>query len=237
MVLEMEAPLDRGIMPTPSEPQRRQSQLVEYEILDSFWVHQHQWIWLSGLVLITLSMFGMAVLPMGLAGHELRTEIVSFVSFLSVGADTHLVGNAPQHAERFDSRSASEARDRARSWNANGVLSGRITRATKEGSHSRVRATGSGRRPGVTSGSGRFPSVDHRSPELRARRGHGLVDHPAPLYRSVDRVLGNRRGPVGLQLLQLNTSTVHNSCVPAHFAGAHEFVSAPRMVIPGGRAA
>ena len=85
MVLEMEAPLDRGIMPTPSEPQRRQSQLVEYEILDSFWVHQHQWIWLSGLVLITLSMFGMAVLPMGLAGHELRTEIVSFVSFLSVG--------------------------------------------------------------------------------------------------------------------------------------------------------
>ncbi len=84
MVLEMEAPMERGVMPASSEPQRRQSQLVEYEILDSFWVHYHQWIWLSGLVLITLSMFGMAVLPMGLAGHELRTEIVSFVSVISV---------------------------------------------------------------------------------------------------------------------------------------------------------
>ncbi|MYD35678.1 MAG: hypothetical protein F4X20_01445 [Dehalococcoidia bacterium] len=85
MVLEMEAPLDRGYTPTQqTEPQRRQSQLVEYEILDSYWVHQHQWIWLSGLVLVVISMFGMAVLPMGLAGHELRTEIISFVSVISV---------------------------------------------------------------------------------------------------------------------------------------------------------
>ena len=84
MVLEMEAPVDRGYTPTATEPQRRQSQLVEYEILDSFWVHQHQWIWLSGLVLVTLSMFGMAVLPMGLAGHEMRTEIISFVSVISI---------------------------------------------------------------------------------------------------------------------------------------------------------
>ncbi len=84
MVLEMEAPLDRGYTQPVTEPQRRQSQLVEYEILDSFWVHQHQWIWLSGLVLVTLSMFGMAVLPMGLAGHELRTEIISFVSIISI---------------------------------------------------------------------------------------------------------------------------------------------------------
>ncbi len=84
MVLEMEAPLDRGISPTPTEPQRRQSQLVEYEILDSYWMHHHQWMWLSGLVLIGLSMFGMAVLPMGLAGHELRTEIISFVSVISI---------------------------------------------------------------------------------------------------------------------------------------------------------
>ena len=84
MVLEMEAPMDRGYAPTATEPQRRQSQLVEYEILDSYWMHHHQWMWLSGLVLVTVSMFGMAVLPMGLAGHELRTEIISFVSVISV---------------------------------------------------------------------------------------------------------------------------------------------------------
>ena len=83
MVLHMEAPLDRGMM-SPPDPQRRQSQLVEYEILDSYWTHQHHWIWLSGLVLITLSMFGMTFLPVGLAGHSLQAEIVSFISVIAV---------------------------------------------------------------------------------------------------------------------------------------------------------
>ena len=83
MVLQMEAPLDRGMM-SPPDPQKRQSQLVEYEILDSSWIHQHHWIWLSGLVLITLSMFGMTFLPVGLAGHSLQPEIVSFISAIAV---------------------------------------------------------------------------------------------------------------------------------------------------------
>ena len=84
MVLEMEAPMDRGYTTAVSEPQRRQSQLVEYEILDCHAMHHHQWMWVSGLVLVIVSMFGMTVLPMGLAGHELRAEIISFVSVISV---------------------------------------------------------------------------------------------------------------------------------------------------------
>lgn len=83
MVLQMEAPMDRGMM-SPPDPQKRQSQLVEYEILDSSWMHQHHWIWLSGLVLITLSMFGMTFLPVGLAGHALQAQIVSFISVIAV---------------------------------------------------------------------------------------------------------------------------------------------------------
>ena len=83
MVLQMEAPLDRGMLSRP-DPQRHQSQLVEYEILDSSWTHQHHWIWLSGLVLITLSMFGMTFLPVGLTGHSLQPQIVTFISAIAV---------------------------------------------------------------------------------------------------------------------------------------------------------
>jgi hypothetical protein len=63
---------------------RRQVLLIEYEILDSFWTHQHQWIWLSALVLITLSMLGMTFLPVGLSAHPLRVQIVSFVAAIAV---------------------------------------------------------------------------------------------------------------------------------------------------------
>lgn len=63
---------------------RRQVFLIEYEILDSFWTHQHQWIWLSGLVLITLSMLGMTFLPVSLASSELKMQLVTFVAAIAI---------------------------------------------------------------------------------------------------------------------------------------------------------
>ena len=67
-----------------SEPSQRQVLLIEYEILDSFWTHQHQWIWLSSLVLITLSMLGITFLPNGLGQSELKVAIVTFVSLIAI---------------------------------------------------------------------------------------------------------------------------------------------------------
>ena len=65
------------------EPNRRQALLIEYEILDSFWTHHHQWIWLSGLVLIGLSMLGMTFLPVGLNANALQVQLVTFVAVLA----------------------------------------------------------------------------------------------------------------------------------------------------------
>ena len=62
---------------------RRQALLIEYEILDSFWSHQHHWIWLSALVLISLSMLGMTFLPVGLDSNPLQTQLVTFVAILA----------------------------------------------------------------------------------------------------------------------------------------------------------
>mgnify|MGYP006100072117 FL=1 len=67
-----------------SEPSQRQVLLIEYEILDSFWTHQHQWIWLSGLVLITLSMLGITFLPIGFGASPDKLPIVTFVSVIAV---------------------------------------------------------------------------------------------------------------------------------------------------------
>ena len=66
-----------------AEPNRRQALLIEYEILDSFWTHQHQWIWLSGLILIALSMLGMTFLPVGLESSPIQIQLVTFVALLS----------------------------------------------------------------------------------------------------------------------------------------------------------
>jgi hypothetical protein len=66
-----------------TEPGRRQTLLVEYEILDSFWTHQHQWIWLSGLILIGLSMLGMTFLPVGLDSNPIQVQLVTFVAVLA----------------------------------------------------------------------------------------------------------------------------------------------------------
>ena len=66
-----------------AEPSRRQALLIEYEILDSFWTHQHQWIWLSGLILIALSMLGMTFLPVGLNSSPIQIQLVTFVALLA----------------------------------------------------------------------------------------------------------------------------------------------------------
>ncbi|MBI4236346.1 MAG: hypothetical protein HY688_03205 [Chloroflexi bacterium] len=62
---------------------KRQVLLMEYEILDSYWTHHHQWIWLSGMVLIGLSMLGITFLPVGLSNNPLRGEIVTFVGVIA----------------------------------------------------------------------------------------------------------------------------------------------------------
>ena len=67
-----------------ADPTRRQTFLIEYEILDSFWTHQHQWIWLSTLVLITLSMLGMTFLPVGLAASPLKIQLITFVAAIAI---------------------------------------------------------------------------------------------------------------------------------------------------------
>ena len=66
-----------------AEPNQRQALLIEYEILDSFWTHQHQWIWLSGLILIALSMLGMTFLPVGLESSPIQIPLITFVALLS----------------------------------------------------------------------------------------------------------------------------------------------------------
>ena len=75
---ERERPMLRAL-----DPSKRQVLLMEYEILDSYWTHQHQWVWISGMVLVVLSLVGITFLPVGLSSEPLRTAMISFVSLLA----------------------------------------------------------------------------------------------------------------------------------------------------------
>ena len=69
---------------------RWQVLLIEYELLDAYWTHLHQRIWMSGLVLIGLSMVGISFLAVGMDVGKVETErmiglIGSVSSLLAVG--------------------------------------------------------------------------------------------------------------------------------------------------------
>ena len=76
-------PRERPVI-RPVDNNKRQTLLMEYEILDSFWTHQHQWIWTSAMVLIGLSMLGLTFLPVGLVNNPLRNTFITFVSGIAV---------------------------------------------------------------------------------------------------------------------------------------------------------
>ena len=69
---EAEMPGVEAAMKVPPKS-RWQVLLMEYELLDSYWMTLHQRIWMSALVLIGLSMVGVAFLAVGMSSGETET--------------------------------------------------------------------------------------------------------------------------------------------------------------------
>jgi hypothetical protein len=68
-------------------PQRSKWQvlLMEYELLDAFWTHIHGRIWSSGLVLVGLSMLGVAFLAVAMDPRsEFTAGVVGLVSTVAI---------------------------------------------------------------------------------------------------------------------------------------------------------
>lgn len=69
---------------------RWQVLLIEYELLDAYWTHLHQRVWMSGLVLVGLTMLGIGFLAAGMDTGKVETQRVigligGVAAVLSVG--------------------------------------------------------------------------------------------------------------------------------------------------------
>ena len=69
---------------------RWQVLLIEYELLDAYWTHLHQRVWMSGLVLVGLTMLGIGFLASGMDTGTVETQRVigligGVAAILSVG--------------------------------------------------------------------------------------------------------------------------------------------------------
>jgi hypothetical protein len=64
---------------------RWQVLLMEYEILDSYWMQLHQRIWLSGLIVVGLSTVGLTFLASGLIGDAVsRVTVLNLIGTIAV---------------------------------------------------------------------------------------------------------------------------------------------------------
>ncbi|MBI2872534.1 MAG: hypothetical protein HYY00_05000 [Chloroflexi bacterium] len=79
-----EVPGEAAVMRVPPRS-RWQVLLLEYELLDSYWTYLQQRVWMSGLVLVGLSMVGITFMAVGLtAGDELTLRVVGLVGAVAV---------------------------------------------------------------------------------------------------------------------------------------------------------
>lgn len=67
-----------------SNATRWQALMMEYEMLDSYGIHNHQRIWMSGLVLITLTMLGIVFLGAGVSGRTPELNIITFIAGVAI---------------------------------------------------------------------------------------------------------------------------------------------------------
>lgn len=67
-----------------AEGHKWQVLLMEYEILDSYWIHLHERIWFSALVLIALSMLGITFLGTGMPTGTPQLTLVTFVATVAI---------------------------------------------------------------------------------------------------------------------------------------------------------
>lgn len=84
-----EMPGEAAAMRVPPR-NRWQVLLIEYELLDTYWAHLHQRIWMSGLVLVGLTMVGIswmaAIMDTGLVETQRMIGLIGGVSsLLAVG--------------------------------------------------------------------------------------------------------------------------------------------------------
>ncbi len=66
------------------EVSRWQVLLMEYEMLDAYWIHLHQRIWMSALVLMSLSMVGITFLGAGFPAGLPRLTAVTFIAVVAI---------------------------------------------------------------------------------------------------------------------------------------------------------
>ena len=62
---------------------RAQLMLMEYELLDAYWVHLHQRIWLSALVVVGLTMIGVTFLASSAIPSDIRGQLMTFVAVVA----------------------------------------------------------------------------------------------------------------------------------------------------------
>lgn len=77
-------PESAGTMRVPPST-RWQVLLMEYELLDGYWMHMHQRIWLSGIVLVILSTVGLTFLATGVVADGIgRLNVLSLIGAVAV---------------------------------------------------------------------------------------------------------------------------------------------------------